>query len=233
MALKKKMPMTKEMEAQAAFLYGKHVSDEKALVLLLVTTAVCLLPICTGLRLWERIPALVETGIVRMDGQADPLPRPLLVFGVPALLCTLNLIIHIKLHLHQKKLQLPKMFLRLFDRWGFPILSTLAVNTLIAMTAGQPLAAPVIIAWLLALALLLLGSHMLNLTQDTSFIPAFFAKDGPVPESICRLAAYLWLTAGLGMLIFTSVTARAPVYFVAAAAVVFAIPLLPARAQRR
>ena len=65
---KKAIPMTGEAQAQAARLFGRHVSREKAFILFAVTMIACALPMITGVRLWESIPEIVETGITRMDG---------------------------------------------------------------------------------------------------------------------------------------------------------------------
>lgn len=80
----------------------------------------CALPMITGVRLWESIPEIVETGITRMDGRDDSMPRALVVFGIPGLMCLLNLIVHIQLYLNQQRMTLPKTFVRLFGRWAFP-----------------------------------------------------------------------------------------------------------------
>ena len=121
---KKAIPMTGEAQAQAVRLFGRHVSREKACILFAVTMVACALPMITGVRLWESIPEIVETGIIRMDGRDDSMPRALVVFGIPGLMCLLNLIVHTQLYLNQQRMTLPKTFVRLFGRWGFTVLST-------------------------------------------------------------------------------------------------------------
>jgi hypothetical protein len=43
-----------------------------------------------GLRLWELIPPVVQTGLVSAEGLDDSMPRAVLVFGVPGLFCLLQ-----------------------------------------------------------------------------------------------------------------------------------------------
>ena len=109
---KKAIPMTGEAQAQAVRLFGRHVSREKACILFAVTMVACALPMITGVRLWESIPEIVETGITRMDGRDDSMPRALVVFGIPGLMCLLNLIVHTQLYLNQQRMTLPKTFVR-------------------------------------------------------------------------------------------------------------------------
>lgn len=96
----------------------------------------------TGVRLWESIPEIVETGITRMDGRDDSMPRALVVFGIPGLMCLLNLIVHTQLYLNQQRMTLPKTFVRLFGRWGFTVLSTGLANLFIYRAANRPLPPP-------------------------------------------------------------------------------------------
>ena len=92
---KKKLPgMTREMEMESARMFGKHVTKEKAILLLVVTMLACAMPIQVGIRLWDQIPEIVETGLIGMDGKDDSLPRAAVVFLVPGLMCLLNLICH-------------------------------------------------------------------------------------------------------------------------------------------
>lgn len=228
MAQRKKIPMTGEMEAQAARLYGKHVSKKKAWILLAVTMIVCALPIIHGVRLWDSIAEIVTTGIIRMDGQDDSMPRPLLVFGIPGLLCALNLIVHIKLSINQKKSTMPKFFLLMFGRWGFPIFSTIFANIFISRAAGQPPNVLLINSYLPGLALLLLSSHMLDCQPGSPVALrfSFIEKDPCVWETTHRFAAYLWMAVGLGILTFAAVTGGSSICFLVAALVAFSASVL-------
>ena len=225
---KKAIPMTGEAQAQAARLFGRHVSREKAFILFAVTMIACALPSSTGVRLWESIPEIVETGITRMDGRDDSMPRALVVFGIPGLMCLLNLIVHIQLYLNQQRMTLPKTFVRLFGRWGFPVLSTGLANLFIYRAANQPLPPPFAASCGIGLALLLLGGHMMDCPQTSTVALhfSFLEADCRVWAAVHRLAACLWMAAGLGVLIFASVTGRASAFFAAAVPAAFAAPVL-------
>ena len=117
---KKNPGMTREMEMESARMFGKHVTKEKALLLFVVTMLACAMPMQLGIRLWDRIPEIVETGLIGMDGKDDSLPRAAVVFLVPGLMCLLNLICHGQLWFNQKRMTLPNTPVRLVGRWGFP-----------------------------------------------------------------------------------------------------------------
>ena len=86
----KKSVFDRETEIQGAKLFGKHVSKEKGRILLIMTLLVCAVPILGGLRLWDRIPEIYETGLIGANGEDDSLPRWAIVYAIPALMCLLN-----------------------------------------------------------------------------------------------------------------------------------------------
>jgi hypothetical protein len=90
--------MTRKQEKDASKFFGKHISKEKTIYLLIVTLIACAMPMLVGLRLWDRIPEIVETGLIGTNGQDDSMPRGVLVYGIPGLMCVLNLICHGQLY---------------------------------------------------------------------------------------------------------------------------------------
>ena len=123
-------PISRQAEIEGARLFGKHVSKTKGRLLLAVTLAACALPVILGVRLWEEIPEIVPTGLIGADGKDDSLPRAAVVFGLPGLMCLLDLLAHIQLLVNQRRMTVPKPHVRLVGRWGFPIISVLFSLTL-------------------------------------------------------------------------------------------------------
>lgn len=228
MIYKNKDSIAGDNQTQAARLYGNHVSKEKAWVLLIVTVIVCILPAITGIRCWHNIAEIVETGIIKMDGQDDSIPRSVLVFGIPGLLCVLNLIIHIKLYISQKKMILPKLFIRLFGRWGMPILSIFLANIFILRAAGQPFGLFLITCCFPGLAMLLLSSIIMDCSRDKSVILRFFfiREDSFVWNVTHKVAVYFWLLVGLSILAFTIITGVTSIYSIAVAFMMLPVPVL-------
>ena len=131
-------PASRQAEMEGARLFGKHVSRTKGRLLLAVTLVCCALPVGLGLRLWEEIPEIVETGLIGMDGRDDSLPRAAVVFALPGLMCVLDLLAHYQLMANQKRMTVPKAHVRLVGRWGFPIISVLFCGGMILQSAGRP-----------------------------------------------------------------------------------------------
>ena len=104
-------------EREASRIFGRHVTGQKAIVTLVFSLLTAATPMLLGLRLWDQIPLIVETGLIGSDGTDDSLPRAVLVFGIPGLMCLLNLICHGQLWIHQKAGKIPPTPIRLLGRW--------------------------------------------------------------------------------------------------------------------
>ena len=86
---KKREALPRDLEIRGAEIFGKHLSPEKQRALLIVTLTACALPMILGVRMWDRIPEIVETGLIGPGGQDDSLPpvgggAPPARFDVPA-----------------------------------------------------------------------------------------------------------------------------------------------------
>lgn len=199
---KKYQMMDRKAEMEAARLFGKHVTREKAYLLAAVTTAACAMPMVLGLRLWQAIPELVETGLILASGQDDSLPRYMVVFGLPGLMCVLNLICHGQLLYNQDRMTVPKAPVRLVGRWGFPVLSVIFCSCMTLQSAGQPIGLPFLAGCILGLALLILGGHMWDCPQSSKLALRFsFTRNDRDWRAVHRFAGWVWLAAGLGVIL--------------------------------
>ena len=196
--------MTRAQEREASRYFGKHVSPEKAAVLLAATLLTCAAPILLGLRLWDRIPAVVETGLIGPGGKDDSLPRAVLVFGIPGLMCVLNLICHGQLWLHQKAGKIPPTSIRLLGRWSIPVISVLLSSFWILRAAAEQADPPFFLPCILALVLQLIGSHLFDCSMESRLSFRFRSiVHWETPwRRTHRLAGTCWLLAGLMLLVF-------------------------------
>ena len=194
-----KYGMTRKQEKAAGKLFGKYVTREKALVLAVMTTLVCLMPILTGLRLWDKIPEIVRTGLIGKNGADDSMPRGVLVFGIPGLMAVLNCICHGQLYLNQKAQKLAPQASRIVGRWGFPVLSSVFASGCAFSAAGEKLTAGYVLPCLLALTLLLLGSHFFDCKRESkiAFHFTYMEYSAELWRKTHRLAGVGWMTAGL------------------------------------
>lgn len=205
---KKNPGMTREMEMESARMFGKHVTKEKALLLFVVTMIACAMPMQVGVRLWDQIPEIVETGLIGMDGKDDSLPRAAVVFLVPGLMCLLNLICHGQLWFNQKRMTLPNTPVRLVGRWGFPVISVLFCSGLMLESAGGSLTLTFLTPCVLGLVLLMLGGHMFDCPRDARIALRFSFTEGNEQawREVHRFAGWLWSIGGLLVLEATMLT---------------------------
>ena len=196
--------LTKSQELEASRYFGKHVSPEKASVLLVFTLLTCAVPMLLGLRLRSRIPSVVETGLIGPGGKDDSLSREVLIFGIPGLMCVLNLICHAQLWLHQKAGRIPPTPIRLLGRWSIPVISVLLCSFWIMRAAGEAVDPVFFLPCILALLLLLMGSHFFDCKRESRL--AFHLnriEHWETPwRKTHRLAGICWMLAGLQLLVF-------------------------------
>lgn len=202
---KKKKPQSqRDFERQAAALLGKQISEQKQKMLFVVTLIACALPMLLGLRLWDKIPEVVHTGFIGSElvgGAEDTMPRAVAVFGVPGLMCVLNLIAHFQLGRAQKRGIMPPKASRLVGRWGFPVISILFCSGFILQIAGEPLSLIVYIPYVLGLLLMMLGSKMWDAKRGDWMmlmrLPDVIEQRDDLRASVYRLAGWLWIVVGL------------------------------------
>ena len=194
--------MSRSQEQAASRYFGKHVTPAKALTLCLVSVLACLLPMLLGLRLWDRIPSLVTTGLVSTEGIDDSMPRSVLVFGVPGLFALLDLVCHTQLWLHQKAERIPPMPVRLLGRWTLAVLANILCPFWLLRAAAQTAAVSGLLPALLALLLLLTGGHFFDCPRSNrlSFRLPCIAYRENAWRRTHRLGSVCWMLAGLMLL---------------------------------
>lgn len=225
MSNKKNKGMSRDVEIQAAKYFGKHVSEEKARVLMVVTLIACALPMILGVRMWNRIPEIVPTGLIGTNGEDDSLPRWAVVFLLPGLMCLLNAIAHWKLRSFQRKMELPPLIHRVVGRWGFPVISVLFCSGMVFEAMGEELPLLFATPCIVGLALLLLGGHMWDCPRKAKLALRFsFTECSDAAwKNVHRFAGWTWMIAGLlvigaVMVTSTSTYATAVLVIVALAA---------------
>ncbi len=189
----------RELERKSAEILGRHVSAEKGTLLLVYTALACLAPTALGLRLWQDIPPVVQTGLVGLSGQDDPLPRWGLVFLLPGIFLALDVINHLQLRRFQRLEKVPPRHMRLMGRWGFPLVELPLCAWAIPGGAARPeLTGTLLPLWLAGLALMLAGGHFLDCPRGARFsLGGLPGTDDPASwRSVHRFAALSCLTGG-------------------------------------
>ena len=204
-----KTVMDRETEIQGAKIFGKHVSEEKGRILLIMTLLACATPILGGLRLWDQIPEIYETGLIGANGEDDSLPRWAIVYAIPALMCLLNFLCHNQLRMSQKKMVLPKAHFRLVGRWGFPIISVLFAGGLVREAAGLAVMELTFLTpCVLGLAFMMLGGHMYDCREGSvmSLSFSFLRGNSALHKELHRFTGLLWMIVGLAAIALAMAT---------------------------
>ena len=233
MGKKQQTKEQRELERQSAALLGHHVPEGKGRLLLLFTALACLAPCALGVRLWEKSPPIVETGLIGLNGEDDSLPRWALVFLLPGLFFALDVINHVQLRRFQRLERVPPRYTRLMGRWGFPLVGRALCAWAIPSGAGEgALAGTLFPLWGAGLLLMLAGGHFLDCPRGARFsLGGLPGMDDPsVWRDVHRFAGLCSLAAGL-LLLYDA--ALFPSFPAAAALIVLAGLLPPAYARLR
>ena len=204
-----KTVMDRETEIQGAKIFGKHVSEEKGRGRLIMTLLACATPVLGGLRLWDQIPEIYETGLIGANGEDDSLPRWAIVYAIPALMCLLNFLCHNQLRVSQKKMVLPKAHFRLVGRWGFPIISVLFAGGLVREAAGLAVMELTFLTpCVLGLAFMMLGGHMYDCRDGSvmSLSFSFLRGNSALHKELHRFTGLLWMIVGLAAIALAMAT---------------------------
>ncbi len=203
MGRREKSEEQRRLEREAASLWGKHVSRRKGIALIIASTLACALPMILGVRLWEKIPEIVESGLIGFDGKDDVLPRWVVCFGIPGLMCILNTITHGQLLYNQHRGTMPPKSSRLLGRWGFPFISVIFCSGLIIQKSGAESALPFtfLVPCVLGLGEMFLGSHMIDLPPAARLALRFPGRSDEDVSRVNSFAGYFWLTMGLILIV--------------------------------
>lgn len=231
---KNKSVIDREVEIRGAKAFGKHVSKEKGRLLLIVTLLCCAAPMILGLRLWDQIPEIYETGLIGATGEDDSLPRWAIVFVIPGLMCLLNFLCHNQLRVCQNQMVLPKAHFRLVGRWGFPIISVLFAGGLIREAAGfETMELTFLTPCILGLVLMMLGAHMYDCKEDAKISLNFsFLQGNPIlRKEVHRFAGLLWLIVGLAVIVLAMFTGSSTIITAVIVLAALAAPWLYGRSH--
>jgi len=199
MSKKNKVPMTREQEIAASELLGKHVSKKKGIILFITAIIASLLPMLLGIRLWNIIPDIVETGLIGANGEDDSLPKWALVFLIPGVITLTTIICHVQLFLNQKAQKVPPKQIRIFGRWTTTIFSVYFCSYAISSGAGKTVSMQFWIFATVSLLLILLGSHFIDCKKDSviSIRLKFTEKNNDIWDYTHNLVGICMIIAGL------------------------------------
>lgn len=168
---------------------------------MILTTAICLLPILAGLALYSRLPEQVPT---HFDFNGNPdgwSSRAFAVFGIPGLMAAINLFLHICLEKDPKRANMSAA-LKHISLWVIPVLSVLTSGLTLGAAMGWPVHVESAIPVLVGGLFLLVGNYLPKTKQSyTMGIRLPWTLDSEENWTRThRLSGFLWVLCGLVMI---------------------------------
>lgn len=195
--------LSREQEITASKFFGKHVTPLKAIVLFIVAVLIAAMPIIIGIHHYDAIPETVLTGIVDASGKDDSMPRPVLVYGIPALFTVLTIICHAQLWIHQKLQRVPKASIRLLGRWVMPVISLFLCTWIEHSAAGVTHSRAFILSCFIGAAFILVGAQVFDSKASSFFALNFeYVKRNEITRRIShRIVGGAFLLSGIIILL--------------------------------
>ena len=171
---------------------------------MILTTAICLLPILAGLALYSRLPEQVPT---HFDFSGNPngwSSRPFAVFGLPCLMAALNMFLHISLLRDPKRANMSAA-LKTISRWVIPALSVLSCGLILTAAMGYPSHVETVIPLLVGILFLLVGNYLPKTKQSYTMgirLPWTLESEENWNRTH-RLSGFLWVAAGAAFILLS------------------------------
>ncbi len=194
---------------------------------LLLTTLLCLLPILAGLLLYNRLPETVATHF-GPDGEANGWSsRAFAVFGLPAIMAGLNLLVNFGLRSDPKKQNMSPV-LRSISVWIIPILS-IGVSALTLIYAlGYNVRVDKILFVFVGVVFLAIGNYLPKTKQSYTMgikLPWTLASEENWNRTH-RLAGFLFVGGGILILLLAMIGLYSTWVFLVLVAVLVLVPTI-------
>lgn len=177
------------------------MKNKKEIVL---TTAICLLPMAAGAILYSRLPDTIATHF-DVNGQPDGWSgKAFAVFGLPAIIAAINLFMHFALRTDPKR-QNMNPALRNIAIWTVPIVSVLTNAMVLGNALGYSSRIELILPLLVGVLFIAIGNYLPKTKQSFTMgirLPWTLASEENWNRTH-RLAGFLWVAGGIAMIALT------------------------------
>ena len=130
---------------------------------LVITSVICLLPIVLGVLLYDRLPDMIA---IHFDFAGNPDnwgSKTLVVFGMPALLCLLNIIVNVSTRKYGGENQ--SMLIKL-SRWLVALIAVVVVPITLFKAIGADIPIQVIVPVLVGVIFIIIGNYLPKTKQN-------------------------------------------------------------------
>lgn len=169
---------------------------------LVLTTVICLLPIVAGLAVYDRLPEVIAT---HWDANGQPngyASRAFAVFGLPALMAAINLLMRFTLSTDPKKANMSPV-LRSISFWTVPVLSVLLSAVTLGVALGYRIDVTTFATVLVGVLFIVIGNYLPKTKQSYTMgikLPWTLNSEENWNRTH-RLAGFLWVICGAVVLL--------------------------------
>ena len=193
---------------------------------IIITSVVTLLPILTGVILWDRLPETMATHFGTNNGADGFSSKAFAVFGLPFVMLGIHLLCAFSTAADPRKKNIsPKMYSLVL--WIAPVISLIMCAVVYAWNLGYPVNITYIVQLLFGVGVLVVGNLLPKARQNYTIgikTPWALANEENWNRTH-RLAGWLWTAGGLVVLILTFCGGD-PRWLIAVFAVITFIPFI-------
>ena len=186
--------------------------DKRTLVL---TTLVCLLPMAVGALVYDRLPETMAThwGI---DGQPDGWSsRAFAVFGLPAILPAVNLLLPCMLRADPKHENMSGALVNI-TIWAIPVLSLICSGLTLGRALGYDVRIERVLPVFMGVLFILIGNYLPKTKQSYTMgikLPWTLASEENWNRPH-RLAGFLWVLGGVFFIVMSFIGWSVPAFVI-------------------
>ncbi len=171
---------------------------------LVITSLICLLPIIVGALVYKRLPETIATHF-DLNGNPDGWSsRAFAVFGLPAILLTVNLLLPFMLRADPKHENMSGALVNI-TIWTIPVLSLLCSGLTLGRALGYAVRIERVLPVFMGMLFILIGNYLPKTKQSYTMgikLPWTLASEENWNRTH-RLAGFLWVLAGIYFIVMS------------------------------
>ncbi|MCL2802240.1 MAG: SdpI family protein [Treponema sp.] len=201
----------------------KKNKETKFPIVLVITSIVCLLPICLSLAVYNDLP---ESAAMQWNFEGNPnwyAHKAVLAFGMPLFFMALNIIVFFLVHADPKHKNASKVML-VFVEWFISVLSLIIVPLMLLTNLDVKMPTVTIVLVLVGILFVFLGNYMPKNKQNyyIGIRVSWTLNDPENWNKTHRMGGFLWIIGG----ILTIITAFLPLNNIVGITVILIILLI-------
>lgn len=193
---------------------------------LVITSLICLLPIIVGALVYKRLPEMIATHF-DLNGNPDGWSsRAFAVFGLPAILLAVNLLLPFMLRADPKHENMSGALVNI-TIWMIPVLSLLCSGLTLGRALGYDVRIERVLPVFMGVLFILIGNYLPKTKQSYTMgikLPWTLASEENWNRTH-RLAGFLWVLGGIYFIVVSFIGWSVPA-FVIPLAVMVLVPMV-------